>query len=224
MKWTYQENDGYKNLTEIYSGVNEQFDYYTGHVMTNIGGIYETPKSPSQLGPVFQMVPVETQKDAMRFLKEHVFTTPTWLLDTAVLARVGESPTQIVGRSQDMVFQHLFSAKTLSKLTVNEAMYGDKAYSLIEFFNDLDAAMWTELKTYSPVDIYRRNLQRSYVDRIIELSKKSGKDFRDVAPLMNMKIAEIKGVVKKAMAKTKDPVTQYHLRFIYERLDENLKL
>lgn len=224
MKWTYQENDGYKNLTEIYTGVNEQFDYYTGHVLANIGGIYETPKSPSQIGPVFQMVPVETQKEAMRFLKEYIFTTPTWLLDTTVLARVGESPTQIVGRSQDMVFQHLFSAKTLSKLAVNEAMYGEKSYSLIEFFNDLDAAMWTELKTYSPVDIYRRNLQRSYVDRIIELSKKSGKDYRDVAPLMAMKIAEIKTIVKKAMSKTKDPVTQYHLRFIHEKLEENLKM
>jgi hypothetical protein len=224
MKWTYQENDGYKNLTEIYTGVNEQFDYYTGHVMANIGGIYETPKSPSQSGPVFQMVPVETQKEAMQFLKDNVFTTPVWLLDTTVLSRVGESPTQIVGRSQDMVFQHLLSAKTLSKIAVNEAMYGEKAYSLIEFFNDLDAAMWTELKTYSPVDIYRRNLQRSYVDRIIELSKKSGKDYRDVAPLMSMKIAEIKATVKKALNKTKDPVTQYHLRFIHEKLEENLKM
>lgn len=224
MKWTYHENDGYRNLTEIYTGITEQFDYYTGHVLTNIGGIYETPKSPSQIGPVFQMVPVETQKDAMRFLKEHIFTTPTWLLDTAVLARVGESPTQIVGKSQDMVFQHLLSGKTLSKLAVNEAMYGEKAYSLIEFFNDLDAAMWTELKTYGSVDIYRRNLQRSYVDRIIELSKKSGKDYRDVAPLMSMKISEIKAIVKKAITKTKDPVTLYHLRFIHERLEENLKM
>jgi hypothetical protein len=224
MKWTYQENDGYRNLTEIYNGVTEQFDYYTGHVLANIGGIYETPKSPSQFGPVFQMVPVATQKEAMKFLKDNIFTTPTWLLDTTVLSRVGESPVQIVGKSQDMVLQHLLSAKTLSKLAVNEAMYGEKSYSLIEFFNELDAMMWNELKTYSPVDIYRRNLQRSYVDRVIELSKKSGRDYRDVAPLMTMKIAEMKGVVKKAISKTKDPVTLYHLRFIHEKLEENIKL
>jgi hypothetical protein len=29
--------------------------------------------------------------------------------------------------------------------------------------------------------------------------------------------------VKKAMGKTKDPVTQYHLKFIYEKLEENQK-
>ncbi|HEY0743962.1 MAG TPA: zinc-dependent metalloprotease [Chryseosolibacter sp.] len=224
MKWTYSENDGYRNLTEIYGGVREQYEYYIGHVLTNIGGIYETPKSASQIGPVFQMVPVATQKEAMKFLQDNVFTTPTWLLDTTVLARVGESPTQIISRSQDMAFQHLLSAKTLSKIAVSEAMYGEKAYSLIEYFNDLDQAMWTELKTYSPVDIYRRNLQRSYVDRIIELSKKSGNDYRDVAPLMSMKIAEIKATVKKAIGKTKDPVTLYHLRFIHEKLEENLKM
>jgi hypothetical protein len=39
-----------------------------------------------------------------------------------------------------------------------------------------------------------------------------------------MKIAEIKATVKKALNKTKDPVTQYHLRFIHEKLEENLKM
>jgi hypothetical protein len=220
LKWTYQENDGYKNLAEIYTGVTNQYDYYLGHVLTNISGIYETPKSPAQVGPVFQMVPLEVQKEAMQFLKKQVFATPVWLLDTMVLARIGESPTQTISKSQDMVLQHLLNTSTLSKLSVSEAMYGSKAYRLIDYFNDIDDAIWTELKTYAPVDIYRRNLQRSYLDRLIELAYKSGKDYRDVAPILKIKLKEIHGIVKKAMARTKDPITSYHLKFMEERLGQ----
>jgi hypothetical protein len=155
---------------------------------------------------------------------ENIFETPAWLLDTMVLARVGESPTQMVTKSQDMVLNHLLSAGTLSKLAVSEAMYGSKAYGLIAYFNDLDAAMWEELKTYSPVDIYRRNLQRSYLDRLVELSNRSGKDYRDVAPIVKVKLLDIQTTIKKAMNKTKDPVTQYHLRFMAEKLNNQLKL
>ena len=50
LDWTYVENDGYRNLTQIYEGITQQFEYYVGHVLTNIGGIYETPKSPAQPG------------------------------------------------------------------------------------------------------------------------------------------------------------------------------
>jgi hypothetical protein len=165
-------------------------------------------------------VPLESQKEAMQFLKKQVFTTPIWLLDTMVLARTGESPTQTISKSQDMVLQHLLGISTLSKLSVSEAMYGSKAYRLIDYFNDIDDAIWTELKTYAPVDIYRRNLQRSYLDRLIELSEKSGKDYRDVAPILKIKLKEIHGIVKKAMARTKDPITIYHLKFMEERLSQ----
>lgn len=223
LQWTYVENDGYKNLTEIYNGIGNQFDYYLGHVLTNIGGIYETPKSPAQPGPVFQMVPAQTQREAMNFLKAHIFATPTWLLDTTVLARIGESPTQTVSKSQDMVLNHLLSASTLSKLSVNEAMHGDKAYRLIDYFNDIDKALWTELKSREAIDIYRRNLQRSYLERLIELSNKSGKDYRDVGPILKAKLNDIYRTLKKAASKTKDPITEYHLRFMMERLDPIVK-
>jgi hypothetical protein len=218
LQWTYTENDSYRNLTSIYKGVTDQFDYYVGHVLMNVGGIYETPKSPAQSGPVFEMVPVQTQKAALTFLNNNVFTTPQWLLDTAVLARVGESPTQTVMKSQEMALQHLLSTTTVSKLSVSYAMYGEKAYSLINYFNDIDKMMWTELRTGAPIDIYRRNLQRTYIDRLIELSNRSGKDYRDVGPILKVKLTAIQSSIGKAVAKTKDPMSLYHLKFINERL------
>ena len=176
------------------------------------------------MGPVYEMVPAERQKEAMQFLKDHVFTTPLWLLDTAVLARTGNSPTQTISKVQDMALSHLLSTNTLSKMAVNEAMYGTQAYRLIDYFNELDAVMWTELKNFGAVDVYRRNLQGSYIEKLIDLSAKSGRDYRDVAPLLKVKLEEIKSTVRKAMNRTKDPVTEYHLRYIHDLIENGLKM
>jgi hypothetical protein len=186
--------------------------------MANIGGVYETPKLASQPGPVYAVVPLERQKEALDFLHRHVFTTPTWLLDTMILARTGQSPTDSIGRSQDRVLDYLFSTSTVSKLAANQAMYGDKAYSLIDYFNDVDKMMWTELKAEQPIDIYRRNLQRSYIEALISLSTKSGDEYRDVGPIVMNKLEQIHAVVKKAIKKIDDPMSQYHLKFIEARL------
>jgi hypothetical protein len=220
LQWTYRENEGYNDLDELYSGVLKQFDYYIGHVLSNIGGIYETPKLASQPGPVYEMVPVGLQHDALDFIKEHVLKTPVWLIDTAILARVGDSPTQTIARSQDRVLSYLLGTNTISRLAQNEAMYGEKSYRLIDYFNDVDAAMWTELREEKPIDLYRRNLQRSYVEALISLSNKSGKEYRDAAPIAKNKLTEIHALIKKSKRKIDDPMSQYHLKFLEDRLLE----
>ncbi|HYC86951.1 MAG TPA: zinc-dependent metalloprotease, partial [Chryseosolibacter sp.] len=218
LKWTYQPNEGYENLAQLYKGVSEQYEFYVGHVLTNIGGIYETPKTTEQEGPVFETVPVTRQREAMEFLARQVLTTPRWMLDTAILTRIGESPTQTITGIHNMVMNHLLSPATLSKLAVAEAVYGPKAYQLVDYFSDIDNALWSELKSGSTIDIYRRNLQRTYVDKLLELSAKPGKDYRDVGPIMKMKLAEIAVNIGRALPKVKDQMTTYHLKYIQGKL------
>lgn len=220
MEWTYRENEGYNDLQELYRGVLRQFDYYVGHALSNIGGVYETPKLASQAGPVYQMVPLDVQHKALEFIQDHVFSTPTWLLDTMILSRVGDSPTQVIARSQDKVLDYLLNTNTISRLAINEAMYGDKAYRLIDYFNDIDRAMWTELHEEKPIDLYRRNLQRTYIEELITLSNKSGRDYRDAAPLAKNKLVEIYEMIKKRKRKIDDPMSLYHLQFVENRLKE----
>lgn len=220
MEWTYKANEGYNDLDDLYTGVLRQFDYYIGHVLANIGGIYETPKLASQPGPVYQMVPAERQRQALDFLKKHIFTTPTWLVDTTILARVGDSPTQTIARSQDRVLNTLLSTNTVSRLAVNEAMYGDKSYKLMDYFNEIDEAVWTEVREERPIDLYRRNFQRAYIEALISLSGKSGKEYRDAGPIVKNKLVEIHAMIKKGIRKVDDPMTQYHLKFIQSRLEE----
>jgi hypothetical protein len=217
--WTYEPNEGYRNLRQLYSGVLNQFNFYLGHVITNVGGIYQTTKTAEQVGPVYSSVAASVQQEAVTFLSRHIFQTPTWLLDTALLARIGQSPEQIINDSQHMVLNNILSNNTLSKFSEAEAMYGSKAYRLVDFLDDLDRAMWTELNTNSTIGIYRRNLQRYYVERLLELTTpRTGSDTRDVGPVMRNKLLETRARIEKALPKIKDAMTVYHLRYILEKL------
>jgi hypothetical protein len=219
--WTYVPNEGYRNLYNMYKGVQSQFDNYLRHSLTYIGGRFETNKSAEQPGPIYEMVPVKLQLEALDFITRHILHTPKWLLDTAILARIGVPPTQVITSLQEPVLSTLLSHETLKKMNENYAMYGADAYGLIEYLNDVDEAMWTELKTSDTIDIYRRNLQRTYIDKLLELRSPSrqNKDYRDVGPIVQYKIAAVRDRIKKAMSKTKDPMSLYHLRFLHDKLN-----
>lgn len=225
IKWTHQEHESYRSLTQMYNGVTNQFDYYLGHAMAYIGGMYETVKSSDQAGPVFEVVPIELQWESMDFLNRHIFTTPTWLLDTAILTRIGKSPTQIITRSQNMVLNSLLGTNNLAKMADAEVIYGKRAYPVINFIDDLDNAIWQELKTYDTISSYRRNLQQSYVDKLIELAAppKPDKNLRDIPPIIINKLGEIQARIKRALPKTKGAMTVYHLKFLENRINTALK-
>ena len=225
IKWTYQEHENYRSLGQMYNAAINQFDYYLGHALAYVGGMYETIKSSDQPGRVYDVVPVELQWESMDFLTRHIFTTPTWLLDTAILTRIGKSPAQIINRSQNMILSSLLSNNNLIKMADAQIVYGKKAYPLINFIDDLDNAMWDELKTYDTISSYRRNLQQIYIDKLLDLinQSKGDKALRDIPPIVINKLGEIQARIKKALPRTKGAMTVYHLKFIESRINTALK-
>ena len=225
INWTFQGHDSYRSLNQMYNAVINQFDYYLGHAMAYVGGMYETVKSSDQPGPVYNVVPVELQWESMDFLTRHIFTTPTWLLDTAILTRIGKSPTQIITRSQNMVLSSLLKPSNLAKMADAQVLYGKKAYPIINFIDDLDNAMWKELQTYDTISSYRRNLQQLYVDKLIELANppRVDRSLRDVPPIIINKLGEIQARLKRTIPRTKGAMTVYHLKFLENRISTALK-
>ena len=113
-------------------------------------------------------VPKEKQKQAVTFLLQNALTTPTKLLNPAVLSQIRYSGVadEIAGQ-QKSVLLDLLSASRLSRLLDAEVLAPDKTYTAIELMADLQAGIWSELKAEHPkVDPLRRGLQRAYLDRL----------------------------------------------------------
>ncbi|PSL47160.1 uncharacterized protein DUF5118 [Chitinophaga niastensis] len=169
LTWTKVENEGYSNLGELYKEVAGQFSRYMGHVAKNVGGIYETPKTVEQDGAVYEFVPKAIQKEAIQFLNKQLFTTPKWLLNQDLLSRIGgDGPSLILSR-QEPILDRLMGTNTINKLINGEAALGSQAYQASDMLNELKKSIFTEIYAHQPVDVYRRNLQRAYVDNLTEL-------------------------------------------------------
>ena len=172
-EWTTVENEGYENLENMYGQLTTQFSRYIGHVAKNVGGIEETPKTVEQKGFIYQRTPAATQKEAMDFLGKNVFTTPTWLINQEVLDNTGTNAVDVIYKVQNPVMIRLISNFTLGKLIAAEAVDGEKAYKITDMFADLQASVFSEVKDGKAIDVYKRNLQKNYVEKMVDLLKPS---------------------------------------------------
>lgn len=220
--WTYQESEDYSGLTEVYTGVTQQYSNYLRHVTRYIGGTYQTIKTYDQPGAVYLPVPAHLQRNAVYFLDEHLFNTPSWLLDSTVLARVGRAPLQILGKYQNMVLSNLMSLSSLRDLVHAESMYGNRTYGISSFFFDMDRSIFRELRNNDPVDIFRRSLQRNYVDKLITLADGTtiGKGYDDILPEVYAQLRSLREKLPKAIRKSEDLPTRHHLQYILDQLNE----
>ena len=58
----------------------------------------------------------------------------------------------------------------MARIIENEALNGLSAYSLGEMMDDLKDGIWSELNKGNSIGVYRRNLQRSYISRLVFLT------------------------------------------------------
>ena len=87
-KWTATDGEGYEDLSELYGELLGVWSRYAGHVVTNIGGIYEHFKTTDQTGMIYTHTAKDEQEKAMQFLNDNIFATPTWLLQKKILNNI----------------------------------------------------------------------------------------------------------------------------------------
>jgi hypothetical protein len=237
--WTKEPNEGYEALDRMYNQAVTQYRRYIGHVGYNFGGIYETIKKNAQDGPVYEYVSKATQKEAMDFMNKQVFTTPTWLINKEIMQKTNTNVGVTILGAQEGALARMLSTTTMNKMLNAEAALGKDAYSVYDLLTDLKQNIFTELASKKVIDIYRRNLQKAYVERLgavinpVALPTGLVINFGgQAAPTLDTKKGDILSFLKghakelKALADAAsinpDKSTKYHLQDISDRLKKIL--
>ena len=233
--WTSTPGEGYDDLAEIYGETLGMWRRYMGHVVTVVGGVRMTPKASDQAGVVYEPVGRAEQERALAFLDANVFETPTWMLDPAILRRI--QPTGAVDglrRAQVGVLDDLLDPTRLGRLVEAEAVPGPAApYPLAAFMDDLREDVWAELGDRRPaVDVYRRNLQRGHVERLVALLTEDeralparvrnlGVDVSqsDVRAAARGALRRVRDDARAGAGRAADASTRDHLRDVVARVD-----
>lgn len=237
--WLNERGETYENLSEVYGEVVSQFSRYMGHVTTNVGGVFTDYKTTDQDGVVYTVVPKAQQKEALTFLQKNLFETPTWLLDRSILDRIATPGGERIGQIQDQFLGSLLSTNRLNRLVVSANRDAANAYRIDEFMDDLKKGIWSELATRKPIDAYRRNLQKSFVERIGSIvappatPAAGGGISINFGPAVNPKTTDIMSVAKGTLRSLKaeiaaalptytDRMSKMHLQDLNERIDRIL--
>ncbi|MGB1102466.1 MAG: zinc-dependent metalloprotease [Crocinitomicaceae bacterium] len=235
IEWTSEDGKNYDDLSDLYTQVTGQFSRYMGHVSSNIGGIYEHYKTYDQEGAVYTHVPKEKQERAIAFMHKHLFDTPEWMLDQEIFNKIQyDGRIENLRKLQERWLNYILDFGRLARTIENEAINGDKAYTLIEVMEDMRKGVWKELSSGAAIDVYRRNLQRAYIDRMSYLMTEKAMSippaFRRFVSVTDVDEnqsdiravvrAELNSLLKQVKAvKSNDKMTKYHLQDIAERIE-----
>ena len=237
--WTDKEGEDFQDLRDLYQQIFNQFNRYMGHVIANVGGIYENYKTTDQKGAVYSHVSKSYQKKCIQFLNEQLFQTPNWMIDYEISNKIETTGiTNRIRKTQVNNLNKLLDFARLARMIENEAINKD-AYSIVEMMSDVQNGLWSELKTNSKISVYRRSLQKSYVERLDYLMHTNTSELKgsdkyslirtkvnvgqsDMISVSRGKLEELRLLIKKKLPYYKDANSKYHLKDILFRIDEVL--
>ena len=235
IEWSKESGEDYEELNGLYNSLTGQFRRYMGHVTKNVGGIYETPKTYDMTGNIYEVVPAAIQNEAVTFLNEQLFKTPKWLLDQNILAKIKpENGVEAIKSIQDGTLSSLLSGDRLVRLLETSTQQKNN-YSVDELMSDLRRGIFSEIRTNAPIDIFRRNLQKLYVSKLIETmstDKNNTTSFSgrrivvvdtDIPSIARGQLIELKSQLRIAALNTPDRLTRFHLNDLVARIENAMK-
>jgi hypothetical protein len=159
------------------------------HVAGIVGGYNSQEKTVGQEGRIFNLIPKEKQREAVKYLLDNAFSAPSWMIDEEILRRI--EPVGVIDRihtAQAAVLNTLLNSARFARLLEQETLDGNLAYSPVEFLATVRKGVWKELDgTAVKIDPYRRELQRSYLQAI---NTKLNPPERAATPAMPVQIPE----------------------------------
>jgi len=241
-QWTKEEGDMNTHLSDMFTQLTIQFRRYIGHVTRNIGGVYETFKSVEEQGAVYEITPKPMQKEAAAFLNKQVFATPKWLIVPSILDKINNpAGADPIVALQEGALSNLLSGERLVRMQNCVTRFGtDKAYNAIELLSDVQTGLFTELNTKAPIDLNRRMLQKSYVDKLaafVNGSSNSGFSFvliglptasigdinkTDIPAISRAQLQQLRGQIAAALPLTTDKLSKIHLQDLQEKIKKAL--
>lgn len=230
-KWVSTPGEGPDELFRAYEGIWDQFTLYMGHALKNVGGVYHNVKLNGEPGFVVKAVPFAKQQRAVKFLNDYLFNTPKWLHNPTVANKLGVNFNSELYQVQEDMLYALITRARLSKLIDNQI--DNTGYGVTNLLTDLDKGIFTELYAGKSVEVYRRTMQKIYINRLL-MQAFYANDITEIVPpgIYRFTFSDLKGIFqnhltaqkqlfKKSLSKGGlDKPTRLHLEQLIKMIDQ----
>ena len=220
---TCREGEDYSLLDNMYGQLMGQWGRELGHVTSIVGGVEEINLYYGDAEQRYFPASGDRQRQAVSFLVNQLFETPTQLLSDDISKRLG--PDGMAAKllsQQNRVLGSLLSARRMDRMA--ELANGNAdGYSPINMLTDLRNGIFREFTDQKKpeISLYRRNLQRSFVDQIARIMK-APVPGSDRAALARTTLLDLQKLLKKKDGAS--AATKAHLVYLRAQIDEALDL
>ncbi|NIM60925.1 MAG: hypothetical protein GTN89_09555 [Acidobacteria bacterium] len=147
-------------------------------------------------------------------------STPEFFFSQDIILRItGEGVAGRLQAAQRRLLAMLVNDARVNRMA-EHATWNDEAYTPVELLGDLREGIFSEISSNEPVDLYRRNLQRSYVDHLGGSLIKPRPD----SDLPTLARAELLGMAAMLEDSTNsDAMTQAHIADLAARVERWLE-
>ncbi|WP_439881999.1 zinc-dependent metalloprotease [Pontibacter sp. MBLB2868] len=232
MQWTAVETNDYNDLDELYGELLGVWSRYIGHVVTNVGGVYENRLKPNQKGFVYTPVPAKMQAASVNWVLDNAFASPEWLHQTEISRNIHHANhVEGIRSLQVRHLNSLLSADRMARLMENEV--NNVNYNALDMVSQLQRGIWSEVYNGKNIDIYRRNLQKAYLDRMDSLLNEAPKSSRfgtpvelsqsDIRSIARGELVKLEKQLKAARSQKTDQLTKYHIEDALVRIKKILE-
>ncbi len=148
---TINPTEDVSDLRELYQRLFSQWSTELRHVAVIPGSVETQEKYGSQPGARFTPVSMARQKQAVKFLNDNAFQTPTFFLRPEIISRIEPSGTvtMINGAQSGILSTLLQNARLVRMLEWESSAKAGEAYTVPQYFADIRAGVWGELNAGS---------------------------------------------------------------------------
>ena len=221
--WTSNQTNNYDDLSELYGEMMSVWGRYVGHVTSNVGGVFEYNKKPSQSGAVYKPMSKAQQKESVNWLHKNAFETQNWLLDKNILNKIDEAGyADYMLRYQNRFLYSLINTAKLKRMIDSETL-DSNTYTAYEMMRDLRRGIFSEANVTKNIGLHRRNLQKAFIERVGSLLKDKSASNSDVHSIARGELSTLRYLANSASKRGVNTITKYHYKDIVSKIDNILE-
>ena len=198
------------------------FSRYSGHVTGVIAGVSEYNKKPEQGGYIYQIFSRSSQIEAMEWLHKNVFTNQKWLIPNNIIKNIYPTgQTETILKLQN---RQLFSLLNSSKLQrmMNAEVTEKEFYAATDMIVDLRKGIFSETDNSRNVGIFRRNLQKSFIERMRVIMNTEEIKNSDLFSIVRGELVVLKNKMTIIINRNLNKITKYHYKDCIVRINDIL--
>lgn len=163
---------------------------------------------------------------------KNAFSSPEWLNQAKISRNIHHANyVESIRNLQARHLNNLLSPDRMARLMENEV--NKVNYNALDMVRQLQRGIWSEVYSGATIDIYRRNLQKAYLDRMdYLLNEKPGKSSRygtpvdisqsDIRSIARGELVQLQRQLKSARTRHANDLTRYHIDDAIVRIDNIL--